>query len=99
MGFLKQKGTILFTVLFLMMFGTSAFAGTTDNLGLASSWTTVSTWFSDGYMLKIISFLMLVFAITLATMKQYLYAIVVLIITVIISNLDDVVAKFASAIF
>ena len=83
----------------MLLMGVSLSAGTTDNLGLASTWTTVAGWFSDGYIMKIVSFLMIVFAITLAVMKQYLYAIVVLIMTVIISNLDSVVSKFASATF
>ncbi len=77
----------------------SVYAGTTDNLGLASTWATVAGWFGDGYIMKIISFLLLVFAITLAIMKQYLYAIIILIMTVILSNLNVVVEKFASATF
>ena len=56
-------------------------------------------WFDDGYMMKIVAFLMIVFVITLAVMKQYLYAILVLVMTVIVSNLSDVIDKFASATF
>jgi hypothetical protein len=40
-----------------------------------------------------------VFAITLVTMKQYLYAIVILIVLVVISNLSDIVNAFAGATF
>lgn len=97
-----EKGKVLYRLYlaFLAMgIFSSLYAGTTDTLGLQSSWTTVASWFTDGYMMKIISFLMLVFAITLAVMKNYLYAIVVLIMTVIISNLDDVIDKFATATF
>ena len=96
---IARKNSTIFFAFFILLMGISLSAGTTDNLGLQSSWNTVASWFSDGYMMKIISFLMIVFAITLAVMKQYLYAIVVLIMAVILSNLDSVVSKFASATF
>ncbi len=95
----SQKNNTIFLAFVMLLMGVSLSAGTTDNLGLQSSWTTVASWFSDGYIMKIIAFMMIVFAITLAVMKQYLYAIIVLIMTVIISNLDNVIEKFASAVF
>ena len=88
-----------FIVYLLALFGTIAWAGTTDNMGLNSAWTTVSGWFNDGYLMKIVSVLLLIFAISLAIMKQYLYGLLVLIMDVIISNLNSVVSKFASATF
>ena len=88
-----------FIMYLFLLFGGIVYAGTTDNLGLSSSWTTVSSWFSDGYLMKIVATLMLIFAISLAVMKQYLYALLVLILDVIISNLSNVVGKFASATF
>jgi hypothetical protein len=94
--FLKRLLFFLAVGLFL---GVNAYAGTGDTLGLSSTWTKVSAWFTDGYVMKIISFLMLIFAITLVTMKQYLYAIVILIVLVVISNLPSVINAFAGATF
>lgn len=90
---------LLFLFAIGLFLGANAYAGTGDSMGLSTTWTKVSAWFTDGYVMKIISFLMLVFAITLVTMKQYLYAIVILIVLVIVSNLASVVNAFAGATF
>ena len=90
---------LLFLFAIGLFLGANAYAGTGDTMGLSSTWTKVSAWFTDGYVMKIISFLMLVFAITLVTMKQYLYAIVILIVLVIVSTLASVVNAFAGATF
>ncbi len=58
---IARKNSTIFFAFFMLLMGISLSAGTTDNLGLQSSWTTVASWFSDGYMMKIISFLMIVY--------------------------------------
>ncbi|MCR6574451.1 hypothetical protein [Campylobacter insulaenigrae] len=44
-------------LLCLVLFGIStyAFAGTTDSLGLKSTWDIVGSWFEDGYASKLIA--------------------------------------------
>jgi hypothetical protein len=93
----KRGSFLLFLGLFL---SSAAYAGTaTDTLGLATTWTKITSWMSDSSVTSIISFLMLIFAITLAVMKQYLYGVVILIMTVMLTNLATITAKFAGAMF
>ncbi len=74
-------------------------SGTTDTLGLASSWTKIQAWFSDSSITSIFAILMLIFAGSMFIMKQYMYSVLILIGTVILMNVTTVAQKFAAAGF
>ena len=96
----KNIRRVLLFLFIGLLFSSAAHAGTaTDTLGLASTWDKVTSWMADSSVSSIISFLMLIFAITLAVMKQYLYAIVILVMTVMLTNIATITAKFAGATF
>jgi len=94
-----KKKTLFMVLGMVLFFGLPLLAGTTDNLGLQGTWTTVQNWFSDGYIMKIISMALLIFSIMMFTRKDYIFGLLILVIDVVISNLTTVIDKFASAIF
>lgn len=97
-SFLKQNKILaMFIAMFALLSGTAFAAGTGDALGLASTWTTVQTWFADPAVTSIVGMLILVFAVFLFFQKMYISGIVSLVLLVVVVNITTVAESFSGA--
>jgi hypothetical protein len=96
----KQNRKLLLTLFgILAIFSLNAFAGTDDNLGLSGTWDTVQGWISDGYLTKMISGIMLIVTIFMFSKQMVAQGFLFLILIVVITQLDTIIGKLASATF
>ncbi|MBD3843838.1 MAG: hypothetical protein IE909_18575, partial [Campylobacterales bacterium] len=75
------------------------YAGTTDTLGLSTTWNKVEGFLSDPYLTKIVASLMVIFGIMVAIKKDFLYGAIIIVMAFAMLNIGTIAGKFASAIF
>ena len=96
---LKGNKLLLMILALIALLSVSAFAGTTDSLGLSSVWDKLSAWITDPVLTKIIAVFLLGFTIMLLVKQQYVFAVMILVAIVMITKLDTIASTFASATF
>jgi hypothetical protein len=84
--------------LFLSLFAVSAFAGTSDNLGLSAMWGTISGWITDGYLTKIIGLIFFAVGVQRAFMGSILQFFFMLGLSLLVINADAIMSTMFSAI-
>lgn len=92
----KRNGILL--ALFLSLFAVSAFAGTDDNLGLSSMWTTVSGWITDGYLTKLLGLIFFAVGVQRAFMGSVLQFFFMLGLSLLVINASTIMGTMFSAI-
>ncbi|HEC1759515.1 TPA: hypothetical protein R1698_001131 [Campylobacter lari] len=88
-------------LLCLVLFGLStyALAGTTDSLGLKSTWDTVASWFEDGYVSKLIAAGLFCVGLWRAYAGSILQFVLMLAFAVLAMNGKNVIEALGSGLF
>ena len=94
---MEKRKTLTTILVLLMVISISAFAGTTDTLGMSGLWTKVQAILTDQYLQPIIVLGMLGMAVFRAYKEHPLQGVMVGALALIIGQLDSIAQAMAGA--
>lgn len=95
---MENKKTIMLVAVMLTIFSVSAFAGTTDTLGMSGLWTKIQAILSDKYLQPIIVTGMIVMGVFRAYKEHPIQGIMVGALGVVIGQIDSIATSVAGAL-
>jgi hypothetical protein len=93
----KMGKIVLMVLAFAVIAGVSAYAGSTDNLGIKTTYDSVVGWFTDTYVSRTVAIILFVIGVTRAIQGQWLQFFIMLGFAVLISQGQTIIEKLFSA--
>ena len=93
----ERKNTIAIVAVMLTIFSVSAFAGTTDTLGMSGLWTKVQAILTDKYLQPIIVVSMLGMALFRANKEHPVQGLMIGALALVIGQLSSIATAIAAA--
>lgn len=89
----KKVKIAMMLALFALLVGTFAHAGTTDNLGIQTTYAKIVGWFTDTYVSRTVAIILFVVGVTRAIGGQWLQFFIMLGFAVLISQGQTIIEK------